>query len=315
MLTLRTIDKDLGHFGRPWHFDWSGITPDDPMNRQERESIERRIKTQVLAQLAEDKTHPETAESKGHWLLAGLIWLRKWASVLGLIPIFCTYIYWQFFFDFKTIVDKVVTDNTTVVALNTKINGSTGELGISDRLAKMEGSLDQLSKDFHTVFEGELRHVSELPQTDFDAEIPKIPAMVRLASTNGYSLDPSIATALGRKMLATTFNTATHWNVAGVLIDAASRDATTLQGAAEIGGYNAHSTFEGGIFKLDAGSTFDHVLFKNAVIRYDGGPISLKEVAFQNCRFEFRIIVVPPPSGQKLTKTLLASTISDVKVD
>jgi hypothetical protein len=315
MLTLRTTGDHLGHFGRPWQFDELGTTPDDPMNRQERESIEQRVKVQVLAALAKDRDPSEPPVSTKNWLLTGLTWLRKWASVLALIPIIGGVVYWQFFFDLRTTVDKLVTDNATVATLNTKINGSAGEPGISDRLAKMEGSLDQLSKDFHTVFEGELRHVSELPQADFDAEIPKIPAMVRLASTDGYSLDPSIATALGRKMLATAFNTATHWNVAGVLIDAASRDAATIQGAAEIGGNNAYSTFEGGIFKLDAGSTFDHVLFKNAIIRYDGGPISLKEVTFQNCRFEFRIIVVPPLSGQKLTKTLLASTITDVKVD
>ena len=108
-----------------------------PINSQERASIVRSAKDQVLAELAKDK---KSAEATGveHWFLT---WLKTWSSILSLAAITIGVVYWQFIFDLKTTVDKFVANNATVVTLNAKVNGTAGQPGISDRLAKIEGSV------------------------------------------------------------------------------------------------------------------------------------------------------------------------------
>jgi hypothetical protein len=282
------------------------------MNRQERESIVQSVKAQVLAGLTETKPTTRVAEN---WSLA---WVRT--QLLPWVPVVAiglSLIYWQFFFDLRTSVDSLITSNKTVSGLDAKINGATGQPGISDRLAKIEGSVEQMSKDLHDVFQNQLRRVSELPPAEFKAEIPDIAAMTRLASASGFQIEPQVGDALRQKLATVDLSSVTDWSVAAVLISISSQAAMTIPASVKtaLGSYVGDLTFSGGVFDLDGGAKFERVSFEKAVIRYRGGPVNLHDVTFKSCRFIFQVKFVPPPDGQKLTKTLLASNIADVKID
>jgi hypothetical protein len=55
----------------------------------------------------------------------------------------------------------------------------------------------------------------------------------------------------------------------------------------------------GGVVPLD-GMRMRHVVIENALIRYGGGPLSLEDVKFVNCRFE----MPPRPNGQLLATAI-----------
>ncbi len=56
------------------------------------------------------------------------------------------------------------------------------------------------------------------------------------------------------------------------------------------------------------GGTWKHVIFRNAVIIYEGRPTALEDVRFENCQFQ----IVRTPDGIKLIQALLSSTSTTV---
>ena len=62
--------------------------------------------------------------------------------------------------------------------------------------------------------------------------------------------------------------------------------------------------FEGATQPLDW-IYWDHVIFRNCIIRYSGKPVILRNVAFENCKFEF----VPETKAVDLSREVLASNI------
>jgi hypothetical protein len=50
---------------------------------------------------------------------------------------------------------------------------------------------------------------------------------------------------------------------------------------------------------------WDNVIFRDCIIRYSGKPVILKNVAFENCQFEF----VPETNGVDLSREVLASNV------
>ncbi len=74
----------------------------------------------------------------------------------------------------------------------------------------------------------------------------------------------------------------------------------------EILGYAVFSNFviEGGAQTLDRG-VWENIIFRKVLIRYKGGPVELKNVRFENCRFEIAFT----PRGTKLAQALLTSSV------
>lgn len=70
-----------------------------------------------------------------------------------------------------------------------------------------------------------------------------------------------------------------------------------------------NSIFQGVEQKLDGG-TWEEVLFRNCLIKYDGGPVSLENVHFENCEFQIALT----PKGEKLGEVLLASNAPTVQL-
>lgn len=67
--------------------------------------------------------------------------------------------------------------------------------------------------------------------------------------------------------------------------------------------------FVGVTQKLDWGNWRD-VVFRNCVIKYDGNPVRLENVHFENCHFE----IITKQEGQRLSRELLASVAANVDI-
>ena len=196
------------------------VTHDDPMmNRQERDSIISSVTARVLELL--HKTEPITSPSKNGLPAV----LKTW--VLPLVPTVVLIIGGAILFNFSARVNDIIANNKTVVALDAKINGAPGEASLSDRLAILEGSVHELSEDLHIIFEKQLSDISKLPPTQFKGEIDKIPPMFRLASTEGFSVEPGLANTLRLKMATVNLTSVVDWRVAAILITAASSNVLT----------------------------------------------------------------------------------------
>jgi hypothetical protein len=61
------------------------------------------------------------------------------------------------------------------------------------------------------------------------------------------------------------------------------------------------------IVDLDAGVTFSHVVFRDSVIRYSGGPTHLDNVSFVNCNFQLNIQIKKAPVNTGMLLALLNS--------
>ena len=63
-------------------------------------------------------------------------------------------------------------------------------------------------------------------------------------------------------------------------------------------------------------STWIDMTFRNARVHYSGGPISLHNVVFENCLFEFDMRRVPTSSGERFSsQVLLAPSLSRLVVN
>lgn len=64
---------------------------------------------------------------------------------------------------------------------------------------------------------------------------------------------------------------------------------------------NFEQALDGGVWK--------DVIFRNCLIKYDGGPVSLENVYFEDCRFQ----LAPSPNGETFSEVLLASNAPSVQ--
>src|ERR1035438_2370803 len=62
------------------------------------------------------------------------------------------------------------------------------------------------------------------------------------------------------------------------------------------------------------GMTLDGNLYRHCIIRYSGGPITLKNVRFEDCRFEINVNEVPPPNGRQLQRLILAENSNNIAI-
>lgn len=62
------------------------------------------------------------------------------------------------------------------------------------------------------------------------------------------------------------------------------------------------------------GMTLDGNLYRHCIIRYNGGPIAVKNVRFEDCRFEINVNAVPPPNGRQLQRLILAENSNNIAI-
>jgi hypothetical protein len=215
---------------------------------------------------------------------------------------------------------------------------------------KTEARLDRIEAILKDI-QGELAKQSiishaALPLADFKATLPDLGSAVATAQKQGVKVSPKVAEDLSRKLANTEKTAPAFWPVAGAVIsyrsllltggtvetwqlfpqcrEPADMDASP-NASAQLVDKNGKLTGEKfpisriGVqdcyIELD-GKTASRWDCKHCLIKYSGGPVSLKDVHFENCLFVFTFPSSrqPNPKGQRLGELLLTSDLRNVEI-
>jgi hypothetical protein len=168
-----------------------------------------------------------------------------------------------------------------------------------------------------------LRHLGSLPQQQFNQNLAEAAETIQLAQAVDLKIDPALESSLRTKIAAAPKIEIAYWTAASAIINFSSSPEALekphmvygvcggmFEGLRSLKG----SMLQNCVQVLD-GMSFESVTFSNSIIRYNGGPVELKNVAFVNCAFEVTLTREPPSIGQKLTDVLLASNPSNFRID
>jgi hypothetical protein len=207
--------------------------------------------------------------------------------------------------------------------------------------ATFRGSTEQWQKTTEDIESGikEIREqltsqslaaYASLPLRDFKATLPDLRSSVAAARQQNVKVPPKVVDDLAQKMTAIDTNAPQFWPLAASLI---SYRASLLVGGSgnwtltsfppcngpvdldrAVGMPQARLTEDSCYAELDGKkiSRWDCI---RCLVKYSGGPVSLRDVHFQGCLFVFDFQSKPAtPDGERLSKTLLASESQNVSL-
>jgi hypothetical protein len=235
-------------------------------------------------------------------------------------------IYRQVFFDLNQNIDREIANNfakpmqASIGKVQTGIDSMRDSLyDLSNRESHVEGRLEEMSKSLEKVFDKELHHAAMLSPPAFKADLPRINAMIQFVSDQGLTIEPNLTTALRHKMaVVPETKTVTFWIAAATLINFSSHSNSQSLYPNLCGVFGVNTVTNSIVKNCDQvldGMSFRDVTFHHSSIHYYGAKVQLQNVRFIDCTFELRIKEIPPPAGQHLTRTLLASNLSEVKIE
>jgi len=206
---------------------------------------------------------------------------------------------------------------------------------VNESLKDEHGRMDQMSSDIGEI-KGELkvllqaqvpRVVKEsalLPADKFAERMPELRASLHLAKTQKVAIDEKTIKQVGDKLVQarrTANDQGEVWDTYAELISYRSflngqldPNFQKYRSTGEpkphpppyplpgIYAYYYSNVWTNAVVDLD-GRSWENEVFKNSVIRYHGGPVMLKNVKFENCRFE----ISQSPPGEKLGDAILAA--------
>ena len=181
-----------------------------------------------------------------------------------------------------------------------------------------------------------------LPANDFKANLPDLSADIAMVRKQKLSVRPQVINSLQQKLIATDPSSTGFWPAAAQLISYRSslampasevqtilnyppcRGPADMEGAdrnaaAQVMGPDGkptgpktHITRIGEqdcAVQLD-GKTISGWDCKRCLVKYSGGPLSMRDTRFEDCLFvfEFHPDQPPPPDGRHLSDTLLAAS-------
>ncbi len=185
-----------------------------------------------------------------------------------------------------------------------------------------------------------------LPSAQFRATLPDIHSSITIAKQQNFKVPVTIVEDIAHKMVATDTNAPAFWPTAAAIISyqssllvGGSRNwSVTIpacRGPADLDASPEASiqkvTPEGKaigpkvpIARLGDQDCYVELDGKNAsrwdctrcLVKYSGGPLSIRDVNFKDCLFvfDFGVKQSPTPDGQRLSEILLASGLRNVKI-
>ena len=208
-----------------------------------------------------------------------------------------------------------------------KLKQPLSDLGaIRGDVRDIKGRLDELSPLIHDWIRGQMQKNSQLPAAEFRQKLPEIAKALEVANTLRVDFPQPILKAMNARFAGISKSGTVPWQEelqilnyrslfnatsspvpsSGLTTGHGSASFTTIPKGARMGftGLTLHQfdqTLDGGIW--------NSVVFIDCTIRYKGGPVTLRNVRFINCRFIFEQV----PSAKKLADELLAS--AEVSID
>ena len=209
--------------------------------------------------------------------------------------------------------------------------------GIQSEIVEVRGQLAKLNVTSHTA----------LPQAEFKNTLLDLSSAIATVQQQHIKLSPAVLSDLSQKLVNTDTNAPAFWPTVAVVISYRSealvggiqnwqKQFPLCPGTVDILGAdkNAAAQLLGPDHKptgpkvsikrignqdcyveLD-GKTISGWDCKRCLVKYSGGSVSMTDVHFEDCLFvfDFRSGHTPTPDGQRLTKTLLASELTDVAI-
>jgi hypothetical protein len=195
--------------------------------------------------------------------------------------------------------------------------------GLSDRVSRIEGSL---GKRVSAVEDKVNQQTSLARLIDPSRVLATIRAEIELAQARGKLLPVSDVNDFRNAVQALPASAHEYWTTVAAIINyqsllnQMSGEApdpakvskpcsmfTNGRGNLSIGNVFGNMLISNCVVDLDT-QTFSDVTFKNSVVRYRGGPVTLERVAFINCRFILELQTPPStPTQKNLLLALLAS--------
>jgi hypothetical protein len=252
--------------------------------------------------------HPTTA-----WLLAILIptVVALLGIFAGVLPVLENYLDLHI----KSDVDSSLqTPNSEIATLSSQIAIINGQLSLIVPLV-----IEESQKAIHDA--------STMSGGSFQAQLPELNAALGVAAEQHVSLSEPALQNISQKILEMV-SSKTHprpivWDTFIRLLRYysylnATKDRSYSEGEApappptpiERGGYVSVEdlTIVGGTIRLD-GTVWKNVVFRDAVVVYNGGSVTLENVQFENCRFAMPISTPAVALG----KQMLASSVVSFK--
>jgi hypothetical protein len=196
---------------------------------------------------------------------------------------------------------------------------------IRSDVSGIKARLDELSPLIHDWIRSQLQKSSQLSPTEFRQNLPQIAKTIEAAKTQKVDTPQPVLWAVNTKFAGIPKSGPVPWEEELQILSyrfifnaiLAPVPSTRFQGNgkaafAEIG-EGTRPLFKGIVIgrfdqALDGG-IWDDMVFVDCTIRYKGGPVTLRNVRFINCRFIFDQV----PPAKKLSDELLVS--ANVSVD
>jgi hypothetical protein len=214
---------------------------------------------------------------------------------------------------------------TKISDLGLKLDKLDTRIGtLSDRVSTIEGKLDKRVSSLETRAD---HQVSLAKLMDPARTLATIRVEIALAESHGDKLPDSTITDYRNAALELPSTAFDYWTTVAAIINYQSKlnqmsgeapdpnkvarscfMATTIPGITFNNSGISHTAVSNCVVDLDQkGLTFDHILFRNSVIRYSGGPVNLIAVTFSNCSFQINIRQQAKPDAPKLLLAMVGS--------
>jgi len=203
------------------------------------------------------------------------------------------------YFNSRRETDKNVTD--ALDKLRDQATLHAGQLSkTNERLASLESKFELL---LSTLLKNITKDIDPSKPTPTKAKLETLSAFLVEAKNQDYVIDPKAVEQGGKSLLnyADLFESqqlapsaweamtqfAVYRSFLNQKIDpVADQEYSRVPIEIQPGSHVIDSSFEDADVTLD-GAILENVMFKDSTIRYNGGPLNLKDVRFQNCTFQF----------------------------
>ena len=187
--------------------------------------------------------------------------------------------------------------------------------GTKEDVAKLSGKLDALEKDVNLLLQRQLRSAADLPNDALASQLPNVAFLYGMADQRGISICIETSKLIRGKLGAIRPSGQAYWSVAATTI---SQESAALTGGVAVHGTVPNlgiirNTFRRRRVLLDGAYLAGNV-FIECIVEYHGGATEATSNIFKDCLFVVSLSGAPPPQGQKIIQSLLASDLRFVQI-
>jgi hypothetical protein len=181
-----------------------------------------------------------------------------------------------------------------------------------EEVAKLSGRVEGIDKNVDLLLQKQLKVAADFPPPVLADQIENVNFLYRLAVDRKVDIPNETNNLLRVKLASVHSQSPEFWPLASTVLSRASAALIgTMPTFRIFSGTIRGSSFENLHVILD-GSSFMQNSFENCVVEYRGGPTIVQGNIFINCLFVFNVRGTPPPDGQRLVRTILASNLRSV---